>query len=72
MKTQLRKLRLLSKIFDLDDFYNISLYQNKITLQGKFSAILSIRLNKLNFIQTINENGFINFKRNNIEITLTD
>lgn len=71
MKNNLRKLRLLAKIFDLDKFYIISI-NSEISLQGHFNPLLIKKLQRLKFNITLCDiNGYVTARRNNLVITLT-
>jgi len=72
MKTQLRKLQLLMKIFDADDFYLIRLNEHIIFFQGCYSAELAEKYEKIcksRFVK--NSIGHWDIVKNNINITLT-
>lgn len=71
MKTQLRKLRLLAKVFDLEDFYCVTARTGGIDLQGKFKKEIVVLCKKLKFAESFSDNGYAQFNRSNIEITLT-
>ena len=68
IKNNFKKLSL----FNLSDFYTVTATNYNIKLQGDFnsSLIKKIKLSK-KWSESISENGYIEFKRSNIEIVLT-
>ena len=72
MKTQLRKFELIKRIINMDSFYAISIYDYGITLQGKYKADLAKQLTTLRFKSSLSINGYVEFQRRNLVITLTD
>ena len=73
MKTQLRKLHLLFKftILDPEDFYSISFsIAGGINLQGHYTSKVVQKYRKY-FTTIVDESGYINMTRGNINIVLT-
>jgi hypothetical protein len=70
MRVRLRRLNLISKIIDLNQFYTIGLYGNEITLQGVYKSNLALELTKKKFKYKISENGYVWFTRNGIRVIL--
>jgi hypothetical protein len=70
MKNQLRKLQLLSRFIDLEEYFVITIYKGRIHLQASYNSEIVIMCLKLNFTYRILENGYVEFYRNNIYITL--
>lgn len=71
MKEQLRKLRLLGNVFNLNMFYDIDLEYSEIKLQGKFNTEIVKICVRLKFQESFHPDGYLKFRRNNIEIILT-
>ena len=74
MKTNMTKLnRLIRNGFvDPDCYYCITVYEYGIVLQGHYtSRELVLLLRSRKFIGGMGGDGYITFKRSNIEITLT-
>ena len=72
MKNQLRRLKALEKMIDLNQFYVVSIAPGEVNLQGHFNASLVVALRALRFMQTgINDYGYVKMMRSNIEVTLT-
>ncbi len=72
MKTHLRKLNLLMRIFDAEDFYTIRISGNILFFQGVYSAELAEKYEKICKISfEKNDIGHWNIVKNNINITLT-
>ena len=71
MKQNLRKLNLISRFIPIDMFYSVTIWENEISLQGKFNPTLNKALIKLHFNSCVVVNGFLTFTRSNITITLT-
>ena len=71
MKEQLRKLRLLGNVFNLNMFYDIDLEYSEIKLQGKFNTEIVKICVRLKFRESFHPDGYLKFRRNNIEIILT-
>jgi hypothetical protein len=72
MKENLRRLQLLSHIFDMELFYNADVARDGIRLQGYFNSSLLKQLCTLKFVSDTTANpGFIYFRRNNITIILS-
>ena len=46
MKNNLRKLRVLARMLDLDEFYSVTIHEGDIELQGKYNSRLVVRLKK--------------------------
>ena len=72
MKTQLRKMQLLMKIFDANDFYAIRLNEKNIALQGEYSRDVAKKYEKIcksRFVKS--DKGYWDMIKNNINITLT-
>lgn len=78
-KTQFEKnyelLQESLKIFDINDFYDISLDGYKrVKLQGRYKSELAKKIRDMNeFESSISSNGFVEFyhKEHNLNITLT-
>ncbi|HEY5588571.1 MAG TPA: hypothetical protein VIK86_06415 [Candidatus Paceibacterota bacterium] len=71
MKTNIRKLSLILKVFNEDDFYVITVYEHEIILQGYFKQAILAKLKKLKFKITVSNEGWIDAKRGNIGIVLS-
>ena len=71
MKENLIKLRRIERKVDLSVFYSISVVPSEIQLQGKFNERITKFLKPYKFTMSIDDNGYLNFERNNITITLT-
>lgn len=73
MEKNLRKLNLLFRFTSLkpEMFYSISVNERAIKLQGKFDPDKVLKIKKLRMTQSISTIGYIEFYKNNIEITLT-
>ena len=74
MKTQLKKLNRISKIECLnpDNYYTVRIYKGEIFLQGYYNSELALQLTELFGKGKLSvNNGYIDFHRSNIEITLT-
>ena len=72
MKTQLRKLQLISRFIDMDMFYNVAVCKSYISLQSKYSSDKVLILQRLfGEFKSNDISGFIEAKRNGIKITLT-
>ena len=75
MKSQLKKLNRISKIdcLNLDNYYCITIHEGDIQLQGKFNGKISVQLTKLfGKGEICDRNGYVNFSKHNIEISLTE
>jgi hypothetical protein len=72
MKANYRRLAIIMKWFP-DAFYTITFSEFGITLQGYFSPIVikNARLHKFTH-ELVDENGYLNMSRGNVEITLTE
>lgn len=71
MKTQLRKLRLLSRFINMDLFYSVRVETTCIYLQGKFSNFDSKKVSRLFNLEFDNDQGMVIGERNRIRIILT-
>jgi len=63
----------LLKMIPIERFYLISIYPWNCSLQADYNPSLVLELTKHKFIGSINTdlNGWLNFKRSNITVTLT-
>ena len=71
MNRQLRRLNAIGKMIDLDKFYVISVYSSYLTLQAHYSPDLVKWLLANRFVSAGYSNGFAEFKRVGVEVTLT-
>ena len=71
MKTNLRRLSLISKIFNINLFYSVNINVSSIELQGKFNPDIVLLCEKLKFNSSYTPHGYVLFHRNLIQITLT-
>ena len=72
MKENLRRLQLLSHIFDMELFYNADVTRDGIKIQGYYNFSLLKQLCSLKFVSDTTANpGFIYLRRNNITIILS-
>jgi len=73
MEIQLKKLNRIFKwtILKTEMFYVINVYEHEITLQGRYDSDLVSKLKRKGAVSFITDNGYIQFKKSNIEITLT-
>ena len=76
METQtnnLRRIKVLTTMFNLNEFYNIDLGLSGIRLQGNFNSAISRQAmkNKFKINPMSNSNGYMELVRNNVEIVLT-
>lgn len=72
MKENLRRLRLLILIFPCELFYNISVSEYDIKLQGKISTKIIQKANKLGFKYDTYDDGYICLIRGIYKLILTD
>lgn len=76
MKDKIRILNVISKMIDLDLFYNIDISGTGIRLQGRFKTdIIRWAANNKFLTKKISDNYFVEFMRNgsiSITIILTD
>jgi len=49
MKKELKLLNRISDILEIDRYYVVTIYKNRIVLQGNFNANLVAMMKKLNF-----------------------
>jgi hypothetical protein len=72
MKNHLRRLKIILKIFNENDFYAITLNEGLMHLQGHFDGKLVEKAFKYKFKNTEEyPNGYFELKRGVYEITLT-
>ena len=71
MKTNLRRLSAILKLFNPEDFYVLDIRKVEICLQGNFNPNIVKQALSLKFKQSISENGYIQFDRYLYTITLT-
>lgn len=71
MKYQLRKFAIISKKYDLEDFYNIEVTSSGIVLMGKYSPDVAMECFNTLGAGVVNKNGFIYFVKNNVKVVLT-
>lgn len=72
MKENIKRVRLLSKFFNLEDYYSISITESFINLQGKYNPELLVKLKKYKFKLSVDTNGYIKLNKGIYEITLTN
>ena len=75
MEKNFRKMYLIFKLTSIKPnyFYSCSFTEYNINLQGKFNPLLIKQLKKLKFNLVLESvNGYVQAKRGNTEITLTD
>jgi len=71
MKNQLRKLNALSKMIDLSLFYDITVHEYNIQLQGKFHSKTVAALKKIKVTNFgVMSNDYLSANRGSIQITL--
>ena len=72
MKTQMRIIEAMLKIFGDTAFYTISMSRfGSTSFQGNFKSELVATAQRYRFTPTFLENGFVDLRRGNITITLT-
>jgi hypothetical protein len=71
MKDNIRRLQWCLRLFGYKNFYSVGATEYGVTMQGFFSADVAKKAKSLRFSQAVDDNGYIRFKRDNIEITLT-
>lgn len=71
MKDNARKLRLMLRRIDPNLFYVITIHNGIISFQGKFNPQVVIYLRNHKFVNSISINGYVEFSRSNIKVTLT-
>lgn len=72
MNKNYKRLIALSRVIDLNKFFNISIASYELKLLGELSApLLEECMLKKFKITRVEENGYIRLKRKNIEIVLT-
>ena len=59
------------RLFGYKNFYSVSATEWGVSMQGAFSTDVTKKAKSLRFSQVVDDNGYIRFKRDNIEITLT-
>jgi hypothetical protein len=70
-KKNLRRLNVVSKLFDLNSFYSVSFTDTGIILQGRFSSDITKKAVSLRFKSEVSINGYLEFNRSIYTITLT-
>lgn len=70
MKRQLRKLRLVAKFIDLDNFYAINLNEDYIILQGQYNSSFVKSLSNI-FEFAIDSDGYTTANRTGVKIVLS-
>ena len=70
MKTNLRKLRLLTRIIDMNSFYSIDVSAYSVRLQGYINEKTVASLSRLFDLQ-LDDRGYLVADRGNIHVTLT-
>jgi hypothetical protein len=67
----LRRVKAISKILDMDNFYSVDAGRYNITLQGEYDRDLvkAAIKNKFEFVE-LADNGFVHLVRGNITINL--
>lgn len=72
MKNQLRRLKALEKMIDLNVFYAIHFFTDEVCLQGKFDSSLVVALRALRFTGfAVNDNGHVVVHRPSVRVVLT-
>ena len=71
MKENLRKLALISRVIDPDLFYCLTVWDDEIKFQGKYSSDVMAYLLNHRFTVEMRNNGFAYASRSNIKIILT-
>jgi hypothetical protein len=71
MKDNIRRLQWCLRLFGYKNFYSVGATEYGVTMQGFFSTDVTKKAKSLRFSQVVDDNGYIRFKRGNIEITLT-
>ena len=71
MKDNIRRLQWCLRLFGYKNFYSVSATEWGVSMQGAFSTDVTKKAKSLRFYQVVDDNGYIRFKRGNIEITLT-
>ena len=72
MKDNLRILAAITKMIDADRFYCITVHHDNIKLQGRANSDLIALLLRTKFqAKPIGPEGFVEFQRGCIEVTLT-
>lgn len=71
MKDHVRKARLIFRRIDASLFYSITVNDDGIRFQGHFNSKTALFLKNLKFAVSISPNGYIEFNRSNIKVTLT-
>ena len=71
MKDNIRRLQWCLRLFGYKNFYSVGATEYGVTMQGAFSTDVTKKAKSLRFSQVVDDNGYIRFKRDNIEITLT-
>lgn len=70
-KKNLRRLNVVSKLFDLNSFYSVSFTDTGIILQGRFSSDIIKKAVSLRFKSEVSINGYLEFNRGLYTIVLT-
>jgi len=70
-KKNLRRLNVVSKLFDLNSFYSVSFTDTGIILQGRFSSGITKKAVSLRFKPEVSINGYLEFNRSIYTIVLT-
>jgi len=68
---QFKKLNRIAKVLPLSMFYNVSIDEYSINLQGYYSKDTGVLVKKYYKHIVIDGNGFISINKNGIHITLT-
>jgi len=71
MKQDLKRLTAILKLFDIEDFYVLTVRSSEVVLQGEFKADIARKAMILKFKQSIEPRGYLNFNRGNYTIILT-
>jgi len=71
MKRNLRRLTTILKLFDIEDFYVLTVRSSEVVLQGEFKADIARKAMLLKFKQSIESSGYLKFNRGNYTIILT-
>jgi hypothetical protein len=71
MKANLKIANDLLDLFGESAFYNISVWDDKVVLQGKFQPPISQRCNADEYTVEVDNSGYFHMKKGNVVIILT-
>lgn len=71
MRKNFKTIEEMLDLFGDEAFYAIGLYEYSVTFQGKFNSSMIVRCQQDGYVASVNESGYLELKKDNVTITLT-